>query len=207
MALDLDLYKRSTSFVLGFHGCDRQIGEAVLRGDSHLNRSANEYDWLGGGVYFWEGNPARALEFAQRAVKAESFTTRGAIADPFVVGAVLDLGMCFGLQDSACLEELVFGYEALAAACKTKNVPLPQNLGRDEDRGQRLLDCAVFESMHKLREESKLPPYDSVRATFTEGAAIYPGGTFKIRAHTQIAVRDPSKCVLGYFRPIDSSLR
>jgi hypothetical protein len=53
------------SFVLGYHGCDRDIAEEVLSGKFALAPSKNEYDWLGHGVYFWEHNPRRALEWAK----------------------------------------------------------------------------------------------------------------------------------------------
>jgi hypothetical protein len=200
--LDLDLYKRSTSFVLGFHGCDKEVGEAVLAGEAHLIASKNDYDWLGAGVYFWEGNPARAQDFAERAAAEAAYTTRGSIKNPFVVGAILDLGMCFGLQDSACLDDLVKGHEALLAACNATGVAMPTNKGRDDDRSARFLDCAVVEAMQKLRANNDLPAYDSVRAAFTEGGALYDGSAFCKKAHVQIAVRNPAKCILGYFRPL-----
>lgn len=206
MTLDLDLYKRSSSFVLGFHGCDRAVGEAVLSGSRHLIPSTNKYDWLGAGVYFWEGNPARALEFAKSAAADASYITRGSIKEPFVIGAILDLGMCFGLQDTSCLEELAKGHEALVAALNGLMMPMPENKGLDNDRPMRFLDCAVIESMHGLRRDSGLPPYDSVRAAFTEGGALYPGSAFCKKAHVQIAVRDIKKSVLGYFRPIAQDL-
>ena len=38
-------YEVYPSFVLGFHGCDRSVGEAVLNGDiAHLDPSRNDYD-------------------------------------------------------------------------------------------------------------------------------------------------------------------
>jgi hypothetical protein len=200
--LDLDLYKRSTSFILGFHGCDKEIGEAVLAGEAHLFSSKNQYDWLGTGIYFWEGNPARAQEFAERAVRDEPRTTRGSIRTPFVVGAILDLGMCFSLQDTACLTELLMGHQALLASCKTNNTKVPVNTGRDDDRSARFLDCAVMQAMHQLREDNHLRTYDSVRAAFTEGGELYTGSAFHRKAHIQIAVRKPEKCILGYFRPM-----
>ncbi len=49
---------------MGFHSCDREIGLKVLNGETQLNPSINIWDWLGSGVYFWEQNPARALESA-----------------------------------------------------------------------------------------------------------------------------------------------
>ena len=47
------IYTAHPSFILGFHGCDRSLGEAILAGKTqHLNRSENDYDWLGHGIYF-----------------------------------------------------------------------------------------------------------------------------------------------------------
>ena len=45
-------YEFPPAFVLGFHGCDAKVGEAILRGKpAHLTASANDYDWLGHGIY------------------------------------------------------------------------------------------------------------------------------------------------------------
>jgi len=40
--------------VFGFHSCDREVGLAILNGEMDLNASNNIWDWLGGGIYFWE---------------------------------------------------------------------------------------------------------------------------------------------------------
>lgn len=45
---------RASAFVLGYHGCDRAVGEKVLANKEHLRASDNDYDWLGTGIYFWE---------------------------------------------------------------------------------------------------------------------------------------------------------
>jgi len=66
MALRLDIYQHVPGLVLGFHGCDKEVGEALLRSpNGHLDASANAWDWLGSGIYFWENDPKRALEFAK----------------------------------------------------------------------------------------------------------------------------------------------
>ncbi len=40
-----ELYATHPHFVLGFHGCDASVGEALLQGEvSHLSPSEN--DWL-----------------------------------------------------------------------------------------------------------------------------------------------------------------
>ena len=46
------MYSVLPSFVLGFHGCDRSVGEDVLADKSRLLPSENSYDWLGSGIYF-----------------------------------------------------------------------------------------------------------------------------------------------------------
>jgi hypothetical protein len=38
-----ELYQFPPSLVLGFHGCDRAVGEAILRGEKlHLSPSKND---------------------------------------------------------------------------------------------------------------------------------------------------------------------
>ena len=55
----------ATSFVLGYHGCDEDIGERILGGRDHVSVSRNAYDWLGAGAYFWENSSERAFSWAQ----------------------------------------------------------------------------------------------------------------------------------------------
>jgi len=46
--------------IIGFHSCDREVGLRVLNGKEHLFSSKNTWNWLGGGIYFWEQNQGRA---------------------------------------------------------------------------------------------------------------------------------------------------
>jgi len=82
------MYCISPSFVLGFHGCERDIGERVLAGEETLLDSTNDYDWLGRGAYFWENNPQRALSFATNAQKRRS------IRNPFVIKKAAKAAFC-----------------------------------------------------------------------------------------------------------------
>jgi hypothetical protein len=59
------MYSKGYQRVLAFHGCDRSVGESVLSGATDLLRSENDYDWLGHGIYFWENDPKRALQYAK----------------------------------------------------------------------------------------------------------------------------------------------
>jgi hypothetical protein len=64
------------------------------------------------------------------------------------------------------------------------------------------LDCAVIQTLHEVREKSKLPPFDSVRGVFWEGSPLYPNAGFREKDHIQICIRNPN-CVKGYFLPRD----
>lgn len=193
-----DTYKQSPSLVLGFHGCDRDAAEAVLNGSAkHLKLSDNEYDWLGPGIYFWESDPWRALEFAQEA-QLHPQLADGEIKTPYVIGAVLHLGRCCNLLDAESLGELERAYEFISNIYQLANQPMPEN--RDgADLSARFRDRLVVETMHELRRDSGIEPYDSVRAAFLEGDALYPGAGFKRKNHIQIAVRSVH-CIKGYFR-------
>jgi len=93
------LHRLSSSFILGYHGCDLEVGERLLKGAA-FKPSDNDYDWLGPGIYFWEANPRRALEFA-----TETANRRGAgTSKPFVIGAIIDLGLCLDLTTSSGLD-------------------------------------------------------------------------------------------------------
>ena len=192
-------YEFLPSPIIGFHGCDESVGEAILRGKAtHLNPSLNDYDWLGSGVYFWEGNPKRALQFAQERA-AGGLNSRGEISKPFVLGAILNLKRCFDLADGSAIAQLQEAHSELALSSQINKVPLPSN---GKNLRLRRLDCAVANSLHQIRDAGGLPAYDTVRGLFWEGAPIYEGAGVSEFNHIQICVRDVS-CILGYFRPIE----
>lgn len=193
------VYKKTPGLVLGFHGCDRSVGDRVLSGKAkNLVASANDYDWLGDGIYFWESDPWRALSFATDAC-ANRHLTKGKIDDPYVVGAIIDLGHCCNLLEVEALRELKAAYEYLEVVVDLVGDPpvMPKNEGHE--MGLRFLDKAVIKALHKIRQVRKLPQYDSMRAAFIEGAELYPKAGFHAKNHIQIAVRNPSS-IRGYFR-------
>lgn len=182
-------------WVLGYHGCDAALGEAVLRGEKFLLPSENDYDWLGTGIYFWENDPIRALRWAQT-VKRNPELCRTKIHKPFAIGAIIDLGSCLDLTESDSLEKVKFAHEIL-----TKKSPLAiANEGTIDSPGRRKLDCAVINLLHDLQEEAGEAPFDSVRALFPEGDHLYPESGFLDRTHIQLAVRKETS-IIGYFRP------
>ncbi len=93
------MHRLSSSFILGYHGCRRSVGEKLLNGEA-FEPSENDYDWLGSGIYFWESNPVRALEWATFLKKQNNWQED---TEPFVVGAVIDLGYCLDLLTASSL--------------------------------------------------------------------------------------------------------
>lgn len=193
----LQLYEYQPSFILGFHGCDKKTADAILCSEKpgHLKHSEKDYDWLGSGIYFWEGNYSRALEWAHNR-KLE-----GKIQTPAVIGAVIDLRKCLDLFDLGAMQQLAQAHLTLKSTYRATGKKLPKNVGPTPDKGGRKLDCLVIKTLHQMREDQNQTPYDSVRGPFLEGKRIYPTSGFRSHTHIQICVRDEA-CIKGYFRPL-----
>lgn len=175
-----------------------------------FNPSARRHDWLGQGIYFWENDPLRALEWA------EESKVRRKIKDPFVVGAVIAMGKCLDLTTRDDLRLLAEAYHGFQGATQMLGLEMPENepAPSEGDGGENLLrylDCAVINHMHdELELESAeaqgvtdaptVTPFTTVRGLFVEGEAAYPGGGFYSKTHGQIAVCDPL-AIRGVFIP------
>lgn len=194
----------STTFVLGYHGCDATVADQVFAGRSVLAASDNDYDWLGHGVYFWEYNARRAYDFACE-VRDRPHHAKQRITDPAVIGAVIDVGFCLSLYDADAIEAVRQAYRDLDQLHRTVGRPLPVNTG-GADRLVRRLDCAVIETLHANRADRGDRPFDTIRAPFAEGGPIYAGAGFDVKSHVQLCVRHPA-CIKGYFRPLDDDGR
>jgi len=188
------MHNLSTSFVLGYHGCDRNTGESLLRNEP-FQQSENDYDWLGHGIYFWESNPDRAWQWALEQA------ARGRISDPYVVGAVIDLGFCLDLTTSNGIQLVEGGYRGLCQKVEEACLPLPSNTG-GKDRVFRRLDCAVINYLHLMRRKDNVRPFDSVRGLFPEGGELYGNSGFKNKTHIQLCIRTQEN-IHGVFRVHD----
>jgi len=129
--------------VLAFHSCDRDLGLRLVNGKDELRASNNDWDWLGPGVYFWEQDPARALEYATDASEGKQ-KNKEAPKIPFVVGAVIQLGNCLNLVESAALDILSTAYAGLEELTGKMGIPMLSNKGKN-----RALDCAVIKYIHE----------------------------------------------------------
>jgi hypothetical protein len=182
--------------VLGYHGCDREVGEAVLAGKSMLEPSKNDYDWLGKGIYFWVDSYQRGYDWAVQQSKGR----RPRVKEPFVLGAFIYPGLCLNLTDYGVREQLVAAHAALIESFQSLGVAPPVNQKISSSISlKRHLDCAVINVLHGLREQGGDPSYDTVYGFFEEGGELYPGSELKEKTHVQISVINQD-CILGYFR-------
>jgi len=190
------MHSLSSSFVLGYHGCDRDTGEKLLSNES-FKPSENDFDWLGSGIYFWEANPDRALDWARERRKRQGADDEPDL-HPFVVGAVIDPGFCLDLVSANGLKAIEEAYVDFHALILASGGQLPENSG-GEDFLLRKLDCAVINALHRQRVEANEPAFDSVRGVFTEGQRVYKNSGFRRKTHIQICVRNSEK-INGVFR-------
>lgn len=181
--------------VTAFHSCDRDVGIRVLNGQDDLNPSNNPWDWLANGIYFWEQNPFRALEYAEESSKRKQFN-KIPIETPFVLGAIIDLGNCLNLVESKSLQILTAAYEILH---NLKEDVMGEEMPVNKENN-RALDCAVIQYIHRTNELQGKPAYDTIRCAFSEGSAAFPGSCITSRLHIQICVINPD-CIQGYFLP------
>ena len=200
------MYSKLPAFVLGFHGCDRSVKRKILNSKDTLKHSNNEYDWLGHGIYFWENDPYRALDYASY-IKDNPERCKVRINNPDVIGAIIDLGYCLNLFEQENLRLVKEAYVTFRGMMKIQGLPLPQNM-LGNDLLKRYLDCAVINSLVNNRKDDAiknpslcLNTFDSIRAPFWEGKKLYPKAGFKEKNHIQICVLN-DKCIKGYFDPI-----
>lgn len=185
--------------VIGYHGTDAATANRLLAGAAFAP-SANDYDWLGEGVYFWEYAPDRAWRFAVEMLARRRASGRRTRARPAVVGAVIQLGSCFDLLDTRFTSELPESFRAWQGLMSSLGKTPLRNTGLDRDLKLRRLDCAVLD-FHFLMRERRGTRYDTVRGAFVEGEPAFPGSMIHRLTHVQVAVRNPV-CILGVFRPI-----
>ena len=140
------MHRLTTTFVLGYHGCDEAVARRLVAGEGFV-LSKNDYDWLGSGIYFWESNPRRGIEFARTLRKRQG--ARSPIKTPAVVGAIIDLRRCLDLSTSAGTYEVAeafkkpmfssvfatprafMGYSVFQLSTLTPNRPRTQRVGAE----------------------------------------------------------------------------
>lgn len=193
------------SWVVGYHGCSSKVAEDIFSGKvKHLEESKNDYDWLGNGIYFWENSYQRAKKWAEEVISRKKLHDE----TPAVIGAIIIPNFCLDLTRLEDVLNLKTHYKILKELAALKGFSendFPKNEkahSRDIDCKLRKLDCFVISSLHAYRQAKKMESYDSVRGAFSEGLPIFPNSLITEKNHIQWAIRNPEKCILGYFRPI-----
>lgn len=185
--------------IIGFHSCDKEVGLKILNGKEQLRPSTNTWDWLGAGIYFWEQNPEKALEYSKKCAAGKQ-KYNGQIKTPFVIGAIIELGNCLNLVEPQSLRILKEAHKDLEKTYKMAEKILPTNKGAN-----RKLDCAVIQSIHETNKRSNIKAYDTVRCPFHDDGELYANSNFSSGLHIEISVINESM-IKGYFlpRPINS---
>lgn len=195
----------ATSFVLGYHGCDKSVANKAVVDGVAILESDRDYDWLGPGSYFWESDPSRALEWAQWKAKIGDYD------EPAVLGAVIDLRNCLDLVSRDDVELFRAAHKSFVNVQTKAGLSVPKNRNpkgsANKDRVLRYLDCAVFRHLHKIidvlaQEDKDIASFDTIRGMFVEGGKAYPGSGLYRKSHVQIAVRNRA-CIKGVFFPLD----
>ncbi|MEJ0106424.1 MAG: hypothetical protein WDO19_29485 [Bacteroidota bacterium] len=180
--------------IIGYHSCDKDIGLKILNGQTELIPSNNDWDWLGGGVYFWEQDPKHALDYAIDVANGDQHNS-GKIVTPFIIGAIIELGNCLNLVESQSLSIIKEAHIGLVKLYGELGKKLPTN--RD---AIRKLDCSVIRYIHQSRKEAGEQMYDTIRSAFDEGEKVYEGASFTSRHHIQVCVINET-LIRGYFLP------
>lgn len=193
------IYSSDQGLLLGFHGCDQSIRDQIISGQIMMKASHNGYDWLGSGMYFWQNNHERAMDFAKQA------PGKSKIKAPGVLGAVFSLGNCLDLTDKLYIDMVRNAYFSLKNIFNKRNIPMPKNRSAQgssnpKDKVLRGLDYSVIESLHEVLIEKGRIPFDTVRCVFIEGNPIYEDSGFYDQTHIQVCVRNPN-CIKGFFLP------
>lgn len=184
----------SSGYIIGYHSCDRELGLRLINGTDDLQVSKNDWDWLGEGIYFWEDDPARALQYATENAAGKQ-KNQTAAKTPFVIGAVIDLGKCLNLVEVESLEILAEAYIGLSKLIGVAREQMPVNKGNN-----RALDCAVINYIHQSIIGIEKDAYDSIRCAFPEGDPAFEGSSITARLHVQLCIRT-SETIKGYFLP------
>jgi virulence-associated protein VapD len=193
------MYSSLPHFVIAFHGCDKSVANKVVsRTNPHLISSKNKYDWLGHGIYFWEQNYHRALDFATQIKDHPEHRPIGSrpIKTPSAVGAVIDLGKCLNLLDENYIDYVKKVYLDIKDVSRELGWNLPKNIG-----AARYLDCYVMNMVNTYTATIGEKKFDSVRGMFPEGSPLYKKSGFLNKSHIQICIINPN-CIKGYFHPV-----
>ncbi|QJB32958.1 hypothetical protein HF324_16785 [Chitinophaga oryzae] len=119
------MYAAVPGLIIGFHGCERSLRDDIINERKKLRFSTGKYEWLGHGIYFWQNNYERALDFVTHPPDGRK------IVRPAVLGAVIDLDHCLDLLDTKHIRNLKSGFEMMLNAALGREEKLPPKQKQD----------------------------------------------------------------------------
>lgn len=212
--MDSSIYRNRPNLMIGFHGCDEKVRDALVTKPNKIKESNASYDWLGHGFYVWENNYERALQWAKDKKKRDGKDDY----IPSVVGVVFVLGNCLDFTDYEYTKMMGDVYRLFKEHCNAIGKTLPINREAPGDNNHDLLlrdlDCAVIEFFHEMinsqsskkssESYSGLMKFDSTRGLFLEGSPVYDGAGIRLKNHIQICIRNKN-CIKGFFIPREAT--
>lgn len=160
--------------VKGFHGTKKEYAaNSVVT--HHFHKSQEADDWLGHGIYFWEDDPGRAIEWATNRYGEEAA----------VVEVSINLGRCLDLTLLSYTEYVRLAYEEYAKKLRNEKKDLA-NYATDS----HVLDCSVLNYL-----TAELFYVDTIRAPFDIGETIYPRSYLHKGSHIQLVVLNESNLI------------
>jgi hypothetical protein len=144
--------------LIAYHGTDATVRDALVSRRTSPVPSSNPYDWLYDGMYFFEGDSARALKLATASSKRPQHKlTRNPIATPAVVGAIIEIDRLFDLTTQSGIENFTLAAELMVKAYEVDGKEPPKNrpsFPGDTENLHRAFDREVCKMVHALRRHA-----------------------------------------------------
>lgn len=160
--------------LVGYHGTSRERANLVI--SKGFEASANPFDWLGDGAYFWQDAPKRAAEWAFR-----HFGTEAA-----VIEAKIERRNFINLLDTEWMSWLAEVHDQYLNEVKKSGKPLPA-----QTTGAHRLDREVINFGVEILDAIGIK-VGGVIGAFQEGRPVFPNSALFSLSHVQITVRDLS---------------
>ena len=188
--------------VVGYHGTGLTAALRIVNRVEDFKWSERDYDWLGGGIYFWEYAPKQALSWAklrrkQYAKKADKTPEdeRRASEPLAVVACMIRLGFCLDLTEPENIKFLSEVFEEYKENIELAGDPLPTN-----ERHYRRLDRSVLDYAYAFLEKSDpSSKVDTARGIYVPAGGkkrIWEGSWISRDTHIQLCVRNQAS-ILG----------
>lgn len=171
--------------IIGYHGTRLATAQQIVSHQRSFQRSENDDDWLGHGIYFWEYAPQRAWAWAAQRYKQGT--------DVAVLGAMIRLGNCLDLLEPANAQRVKKYYQRLRKDMEAAGKNLPRNFN-----SKKRLDCAVFQYAAWMFEQEE-EPLDTIRGVYVPTSSkrrLWEKSWLYEEAHIQLCVRNP-RAILG----------